>query len=67
MSNLVQSIVGNVRRRGLMGNDFYVAIEGNNVEMGLGVCPKGKSGINCDNQVDGFELEGLLNLFLGKF
>lgn len=67
MSSLVKSIVNDIQRKGLIGKEFYVAIEGNNVEMGLGFCPKNKSGINLDEKVDRFELEGLLNLFLGKF
>lgn len=64
MSNLVQSIIGKVVSRRLMGSDFYVAVEGNNVEVGLGFCPRGKSGINFDDKVDRYELEGLLKLFL---
>lgn len=67
MSSLVKSIVNDIQRKGLIGKEFYVAIERNNVEMGLGFCPKNKSGINLDEKVDRFELEGLLNLFLGKF
>lgn len=67
MSNLAKLILSKVERRGLMGKEFYIAIEGNNVEMGLGFCPKNKSGLNLDEKVDRFELEYLLNFFLGKF